>query len=140
TAGLAVPGHPHLNIQVTAAKTMITTKPSCAELSNLASGSGDGYYGPCSIQRLGDGSILIVRSGETKQGHSTMAEATLIKPDGSAAFAQDTTQATQTARDVVKEKEAAKSGKPAGSPIVSAKPPVGASTLAAFVRDVAARS
>ena len=139
-AGLAVPGHPYLNIQVTPQMTMSTATPTGAELSDLASGSGDGYYGPCSVQRLSDGSILVVRSGETKQGHFTMAQATLIRPDGSGVFAEDTNQAMASVRDVVKEKEQAKSGKPALPPVVSARPPVNASTLAAFVRDVAARS
>jgi hypothetical protein len=139
-AGLAVTGHPYLNIQVTPADTMITTMPSCAELSDLASGSGDGYYGPCSVQRLPDGSILIVRSGETTQGHFTMAQATLIRPDGSGVFAEDTNQANQSVSDVVKEKEAKAAGKPGLPPVVSAQPPVGANALAAFVRDLAGRS
>jgi len=82
----------------------------------------------------------VVRGGETKQGHFTMAQATLIRPDGSGVFAEDTNQAMASVRDVVKEKEQAKSGKPALPPVVSARPPVNASTLAAFVRDVAARS
>jgi hypothetical protein len=139
-AGLAVTGHPYLNIQVTPANTMITAMPNCAELSDLASGNGDGYYGPCSIRRLADGSILIVRSGETRQGHFTMAQATLIRPDGSGVFAEATNQATQSVGDVVKEKEAKAAGKAALPPVVSARPPVGANALAAFVRDVAARS
>jgi hypothetical protein len=123
-AGLAVTGHPYLNVQVTPASTMITAKPTCAELSDLASGSGDGYYGPCSVQRLPDGSILIVRSGETTQGHYTMAQATLIRPDGSGVFAEDTNQALAAGIGAV----------------VSVKPPVGANALATFVRDVAALS
>jgi hypothetical protein len=139
-AGLAVTGHPYLNIQVTQADMMITTKPTCAELSDLASGSGDGYYGPCSIQDLADGSFLIVRSGETSQGHFTMAQATLIRPDGSGVFAEDTNQATQTVGDVVKAKEAKAAGKPGVPPVVSALPPVGANALATFVQDVAAKS
>jgi hypothetical protein len=139
-AGLAVTGHPYLNIQVMSRKSMITTKPTCAELSDLASGSGDGYYGPCSVQDLADGSFLIVRSGETSQGHFTMAQATLIRPDGSGVFAEDTNQATQTVGDVVKEKEAKAAGKPGLPPVVSALPPVGADALAAFVQDVAAKS
>jgi hypothetical protein len=138
-AGVAVAGHPYLNIQVTPRGTMITARPTCAELSDLASGSGDGYYGPCTIQRLADGSILIVRSGETKQGHFTMAQATLIKPDGSGVFAEDTNQAVETVSDQVRDKRGPK-GKPALPPIVSVNPPVNASTLAVFVRDVAAHS
>jgi hypothetical protein len=139
-AGLDAPGHPYLNIQVTPAGTMTTAKPTCAELSDLASGSGDGYYGPCSIRRLADGSILIVRSGETRQGGLTMAQATLIGPDGSGVFAEDTNQAMQTADQVVKEKEGKAEGKPALPPTVGAKPPVDANALAVFVRAVAARS
>jgi hypothetical protein len=140
-AGLAVPGHPYLNIQVTSANTLSTTMPACAELSDLASGSGDGYYGPCTTQRLADGSILVVRSGETRKGHFTMAQATLIRPDGSGVFAEDTNQAQQTIRSIVKAKKAiARGGKPALPPVVSASPPVSASTLASFVRDVAAQA
>jgi hypothetical protein len=139
-AGLAVSGHPYLNIQVMSSKSMITAVPSCAELSDLASGSGDGYYGPCSIQRLPDGSILIVRSGETTRGHLTMAQATLIEPDGSGVFAEDTNQANQSISDVVKEKEARAAGKPGLPPVVSERPPASANTLAAFVRDLAGRS
>jgi hypothetical protein len=138
-AGLAVPGRPYLNIQVTPPGTMITARPTCTELSDLASGSGDGYYGPCTIQRLADGSILIVRSGETKQGHFTMAQATLIKPDGSGVFAEDTNQTLLTVSEQVKDKRGPR-GKPALPPIVSVNPPVNANTLAVFVRDVAAHS
>lgn len=139
-AGLAVTGHPYLNIQVTVPGSMITTKPTCAELSDLASGSGDGYYGPCSIKDLAGGSFLIVRSGQTSQGHFTMAQATLIRPDGSGVFAEDTNQAAQTAGDVVKEKQAKAAGNPGLPPVVSAQPPVGADALATFVQDVAAQS
>jgi hypothetical protein len=134
-AGLAVPGHPYLNIQVAPPRTMITAMPTCAELSDLASGSGDGYYGPCSTRRLADGSLLIVRSGETKQGHFTMAQATLIRPDGAGVFAEDTNQAMVSVGDFVKDKR-----KSASPPVVSVNPPVGANALAAFVRDVAAHS
>jgi hypothetical protein len=135
-AGLAVSGHPYLNIQVAPATTMITATPTCAELSDLASGSGDGYYGPCTIRRLAGGSLLIVRSGETKQGHATMAQATLIQPDGSGVFAEDTNQPLETPGEIVKEKEAG--GNPAQPPVVSVNPPVSANALAVFVRDVAA--
>jgi hypothetical protein len=139
-AGVAVGGHPYLNIQVTGANTMITAMPTCAELSDLASGSGDGYYGPCSVRRLADGSILIVRSGETKQGHYTMAQATLIKRDGSGVFVEDTNQTVTTASDQVAAKKRAAAGAPPLPSVVRVNPPVGASALAAFVRDVAARS
>lgn len=140
-AGVAVPGSPYLNIQVMSKNSLITAMPSCAELSDLASGNGDGFYGPCSVKRLPGGSIFIVRSGETRQGHFTMAQATLIRPDGSGVFAEDTNQAMQSPRDTVKEKEQqVKSGKPAGPPVVSVNPPVNAETLGTFVRDIASRS
>jgi hypothetical protein len=96
-------------------------------------------YGPCTIQRLADGSILIVRSGETRQGHFTMAQATLIKPDGSGVFAEDTNQALATVSDQVKDK-GEPGAKPALPPVVSVNPPVSANTLAVFARDVAAHS
>jgi hypothetical protein len=115
-AGLAVPGRPYLNIQVTPPGTMITAMPTCPELSDLASGSG-----------------------ETKQGHFTMAQATLIKPDGSGVFAEDTNQALATVSDQVRDKREPR-GKPALPPIVSVNPPVNANTLAVFVRDVAAHA
>ena len=92
-AGVAVTGHPYFNLQVTPADMLITKMPTCAELSDLSSGNGDGYYGPCHIRRLADGSILIVRSGRTTSGGFTMAQATLIRPDGSGIFAENTNQA-----------------------------------------------
>ena len=110
--------------------------PTCAALSDLASGSGDGCYGPCTIRRLADGSILVVRSGGTRQGHSTIAQASLIRPDGSGVFAEDTNQAMTA---MVKDKSAS-NGKPALPPVVSVNPPIDANALAGFVRDVAARS
>jgi hypothetical protein len=136
-AGLAVDGHPYLNIQVAPRGTLSTAMPTCSGLSDLASGDGDGYYGPCTIRRLADGSILVVRSGETKQGHFAMAQATLIRPDGSGVFAEDTNQAMVSTK--VAEKSGSR-GKPAPPPVVTGKPPVSAGALAAFVRDVAGRS
>jgi hypothetical protein len=130
TAGLATAGHPYLNIQVTPAKTLSTSMPTCAALSDLSSGSGDGYYGPCTIRRLADGSILVVRSGETRTGHFTMAQASLIRPDGSGVFAEDTNQSLPAA-----DKGASKLYLPQ---VVRVDPPVDANTLARFVRDVAA--
>lgn len=132
-AGIAVPGHPYLNVQVTPADTLITKTPTCADLSDLASGSGDGYYGPCHISRLAGGSILIVRSGRTKTGGYTMAQATVIRPDGSGVFVEDTNQAwTPLVRQVVKDKREHKS-----PPVVSHEPPVGAAVLAQLVRSLA---
>ena len=86
--GIAVTGDPYLNVQVAPPHTMDTTTPSCAELSDLNSGSGDGFYGPCSITQQPDGSTLVVRSGETATGGYTMALALLIRPDGSGIFAE----------------------------------------------------
>jgi len=134
-AGIAVTGHPYLNVQVTPADTLITKMPTCADLSDLASGSGDGYYGPCHISRLAGGSILIVRSGRTKTGGYTMAQATLIRPDGSGIFVEDTNQAWTALRQVVKDKRAHKS-----PPVVSHQPPVGAGVLAQLVRTLGAFS
>ena len=95
SAGIAVTGDPYLNVQVAPAHTMDTTTPSCAELSDLNSGSGDGFYGPCSITQQPDGSTLVVRSGETATGGYTMALALLIRPDGSGIFAENTNQGVQ---------------------------------------------
>ena len=83
---------------------------------------------------MADGSILVVRSGETRQGHFTMAQATLIEPNGAAVFAEDTNQAITTPGRV------AKYGRKTVPPTVAANPPVSASALADFVRDVAAQS
>jgi hypothetical protein len=142
-AGLAVKGHPYVNVQVTPAGSLITKTPTCAELSDLSSGDGDGYYGPCHISRLASGSILIVRSGVTKSGGFTMAQATLIRPDGSGIFAEDTNQAwmspgkTTTLRHKLA-KAGAKEGKPSLPPVVSAQPPVGSGVLSQLVRELAA--
>jgi hypothetical protein len=148
-AGIAVKGKPYLNVQVTPAGTMITTTPTCAELSDLSSGSGDGYYGPCHITRLAGGSLLIVRSGRTRAGAFTMAQATLIRPDGSGFFAEDTNQAWVSPSAMASRKAAkhpvAKDGqrpaaKPGLPPVVSPEPPVGAGILAQLVHDLAALS
>jgi hypothetical protein len=139
-AGIAAKGHPYLNVQVTPADSLITKTPTCAELSDAASGTGDGYYGPCHIRRLPDGSILIVRSGGTKQGGFTMAQATLIRPDGSGIFAEDTNQAwmppgkTTTLRHKLA-KEGTKIWRP---PVVGAQPPVGSGVLTGLVRELGA--
>jgi hypothetical protein len=92
-AGLPAAGHPYLNVEVDPADTMATSLPSCAQMSSLASGSGDGYYGPCRVEHLAGGSILVVRSGRTRQGGYTMAQALLVRPDGSSIFAENTNQA-----------------------------------------------
>jgi hypothetical protein len=146
-AGVAVTGHPYVNVQVTPADTMITATPTCAELSDLSSGNGDGYYGPCRIQRLADGSLLIVRSGRTRSGGFTMAQATLVRPDGSGFFAEDTNQAwispahwlkARTGKHArVKDRLPTKKVLPR---VVRAQPPVSASVLAQLVRSLAGLS
>ncbi|HEY1915451.1 MAG TPA: hypothetical protein VGH27_07740 [Streptosporangiaceae bacterium] len=136
SAGLALPGQPSLNIQVTPAGTMETSTPTCFELSDLSSGSGDGYFGPCTIKRLSDGSILIERSGRTTTGGYAMAQATLIRPDGSGVFAEDTNQALTS----VKQQVSIKEGKPALPPVLRAEPAVGTRALTNLVLAIAART
>jgi hypothetical protein len=88
----------------------------------LSSGNGDGYYGPCHISTLSNGSILIVRSGRTASGGFTMAQAVLIRPDGSGIFAENTNQtlmtprATQRAKGIsaAKTRRAQRAAAPAG--------------------------
>jgi hypothetical protein len=135
-AGVAVTGHPYVNVQVTPAGMLITKMPTCAELSDLSSGNGDGYYGPCHIRRLADGSILIARSGGTASGGFTMAQATLIRPDGSGIFAEDTNQAWTVPARIAKRGPAGKKL----PPVVRAQPPVGAGVLDQLVRSLAALS
>jgi hypothetical protein len=139
-AGIAVKGHPYLNVQVTPAGSLITKTPTCAELSDAASGTGDGYYGPCHIRRLADGAILIVRSGATKSGGFTMAQATLIRPDGSGIFAEDTNQpwVPPGKMTTLRHKLAKEGAKTWRLPAVSAQPPVGSATLTGLVRELAA--
>jgi hypothetical protein len=136
-AGVAVPGHPYFNLQVSPAGTLITKMPTCAELSDLSSGNGDGYYGPCRIQRLAGGSLLIVRSGRTTSGGFTMAQATLIRPDGSGFFAEDTNQTWTVPARIAKRGHASGKQLP---PVVRAQPPVGAGVLDRLVRSLAALS
>lgn len=148
-AGLAVAGEPYLNVQVAPADTMITSMPTCAKLSDLASGNGDGYYGPCHIKRLADGSILVVRSGRTATGGYTMAQASLIRPDGSGVFAENTNQTWVAAlkRATLKKLQDLKDGqtrhhgaKPGLPRAVRARPLIGADVLARLVQSLAARS
>jgi hypothetical protein len=140
SAALALPGQPSLNIQVTPAGTLETSMPTCAELSDLSSGSGDGYFGPCSINRLSDGSLLIERSGRTTTGGFTMAQATLIRPDGSGVFAEDTNQAALSVKQEVSIKESERTGKPALPPVVRTDPAVGTRALTNLVLAIAART
>jgi hypothetical protein len=133
-AGLAVDGHPYLNVQIAPPHTMDTAMPTCAGLSDLSTGNGDGYYGPCTIQRLSDGSILVVRSGQTHAGDNTMAQAVLIEPDGSGIFAEDTNQAAQTTAG-----PAAKAKRGIGR-AVRAEPVLDAPTLAKLVRSLASET
>jgi hypothetical protein len=101
-AGIDVAGTPYLNVQIAPAYTLITETPTCAALSDAAGGTGDGYAGPCTIQRLADGTILVVRSGQTARGGYTMAQAVLIHPDGSGIFAEDTNQTVMSAQGISK--------------------------------------
>ena len=98
SAGINVAGEPYLNVQVAPEHTMVTEIPNCAQMSDLNSGDGDGYYGPCSISKLPDGSTLVVRSGKTAKGVFTMAQALLVNPDGSGIFAENTNQTATTPR------------------------------------------
>jgi hypothetical protein len=140
-AALTVPGRPSLNIQITKPHTMSTATTTCAALSDLSSGTGDGYHGPCAIQRLGDGSILIERSGHTASGGFTMAQATLIRADGSGVFAEDTNQAALTSgRHITKKKTRTGVKLAVIPPVVRTQPALDASTLAILVRDIAAQT
>jgi hypothetical protein len=98
SAGIDVAGDPYLNVQVAPEHTMATAVATCAQMSDLSSGDGDGYYGPCSITKLPDGSTLVVRSGKTATGGFTMAQALLVDPDGSGIFAENTNQTATTPR------------------------------------------
>ena len=98
SAGIDVAGDPYLNVQVAPEHTMTTAVPTCAQMSDLSSGDGDGYYGPCSITKLPDGSTLVVRSGKTATGGFTMTQALLVNPDGSGIFAENTNQTAATPR------------------------------------------
>jgi hypothetical protein len=131
-AAVGMVGGPYVNVQVSPANTLITATPTCAELSDLASGSGDGYYGPCSIRRLPDGTLLIARSGHAASSQDAMAEAELIRPDGSGIFAQDTNTAFVTAQEEGKLKAERK------SPNLDVKaPPAGSAALIALVNTLA---
>ncbi len=98
SAAIDVTGQPYLNVQVAPAHSMDTATPTCSELSDLNSGSGDGFYGPCSITTLADGATFVVRSGKTSTGGFTMAQALLVNPDGSGIFAENTNQTATNPR------------------------------------------
>jgi hypothetical protein len=100
-AGIDVAGEPYLNVQVAPEHAMVTALPTCAQMSDLSSGDGDGFYGPCNITKLPDGSILVTRSGMTVTGGFTMAQALLVNPDGSGIFAENTNQTATTPRLVL---------------------------------------
>jgi hypothetical protein len=131
-AAVGTAGGPYVNVQVSPAHTLITATPTCAELSDLASGSGDGFYGPCSIRRLPDGTLLIARSGHLVSGQDAMAEAELIRPDGSGIFAQDTNTAFVTAQEQAKLKA---EGKTAILDVQA--PPADSAALVALVNTLA---
>lgn len=133
-AGLATAGKPYLNVQVIPAHGLITAMPTCAQLSNLSSGQGDGYHGPCRITRIADGSIFIVRSGDTATGGFAMAQALLIRPDGSGIFAEDTNQAGTAPRTI---RHSRTTGRLITPPVVQAQPPLDANAMANLVRYLA---
>lgn len=142
-AGIDVAGKPYLNVQVIPAHGLITAAPTCAELSNVSSGQGDGYYGPCRIQRLADGSILVVRSGQTATGGFTMAQALLVHPDGSGIFAEDTNQAWTAPRKLIHRLSPAAGPHSRATvrltapPVVRAQPVLDSTVMAKLVRDLA---
>ena len=143
SAGIDVSGEPYMNVQVAPAHTMSTAIPSCAELSDLNSGDGDGYYGPCSVTKLQDGSTLVVRSGKTATGDFTMAQALLVHPDGSGVFAEDTNQTAATPRLAWTKTSApslsrSATGRPGfeAPPVVRSRPVLDSKTMAALVLDL----
>lgn len=130
TAAIAPSGGLYINVQVSPAHTLSTGTPTCAALSNAASGEGDGYYGPCSIRRLPDGALLIARSGHLASSHDSMAQAILIRPDGSGIFAEDTNTTAPSPREEAKLK--AEGGK---APLAVRKaPPADSAALVNLVR------
>jgi hypothetical protein len=144
SAALDVDGQPYLNVQVMPADTADFASATCGDLNDLSSPDSDGYTGPCTAQTLSDGSVLVVRSGQTPTGGFTMAQASIVRPDGSAITAEDTNEAamlTPSARQqfikkIVKSKEDGTSYPRAS--IVSTQPSLDASVLTALVKDLAA--
>jgi hypothetical protein len=138
SAGIGVPGNPYLNVQVVPAGNISSASESCADLSDLSSPDSDGYAGPCSLQHLGDGSVLIVRSGETTTGGYAKAQADLILSDGTAILAEDTNQAADL-RPVDRRALARGSDGPKTlPPVVSTKPPLSSAVMSQLVQDLAA--
>jgi hypothetical protein len=137
-AGIGVAGHPYLNVQVVPAGNISSASESCADLTDLSSPDSDGYVGPCSLQHLSDGSVLIVRSGETTTGGYRKAQADLILADGTAILAEDTNQAA----DLLPSARQALAKGPDGAktlpPVVSSQPPLSSAVMSQLVRDLAA--
>ena len=113
-------------------------------LSDLSSGSGDGFYGR-EHHAAPDGSTLVVRSGETETGGYTMAQALLIHPDGSGIFAENTNQGVQLRASSSWSKSSAsklhRSG-PAHStvpPVVSSQPVLDSQAMATLVTDLSSQ-
>jgi hypothetical protein len=131
-AAVATSGGPYVNVQVSPAHTLTTATPTCAELSDLASGDGDGYYGPCSIRRLPDGDLLIARSGHLTSSPDSMAQATLIRPDGSGIFAEDTNTAFTSPKEAVRLKTEGRTL----PPTVSKVPPADSAALVTLVQSL----
>ena len=73
-------------------------------------------------------------------GGFTMAQATLIRPDGSGVFAEDTNQAALSVKQEVGIKESERTGKPALPPVVRTDPAVGTRALTNLVLAIAART
>lgn len=136
-AGLGVAGHPYLNVQVIPAGNVSSVSESCADLSDLSSPDSDGYAGPCSLQHLANGSVLIVRSGQTTTGGYTKAQADLILADGTAILAENTNQAAdlgQAKHHLSKVSDKAK----AIAPVISDLPPLSSAVMSQLVKDLAA--
>jgi hypothetical protein len=138
SAGIAVTGHPYLNVQVLSAGNISSAAESCPDLSNLSSPDSDGYTGPCTLRHLADGSVLIVRSGQTTTGGYTKAQADLILPDGSAILAEDTNQAADLLPSERQSLARGVDGVKTVAPVVSNEPPLSSAVMSQLVQDLAA--
>jgi hypothetical protein len=138
SAGIDVSGSPYLNVQVVPTGNISSASESCADLNVLTSPDSDGYTGPCSLQQLADGSVLIVRSGQTTTGGYAKAQADLILADGTAILAEDTNQAADL---LPSERQALAKGAQGAKtlpPVVSSQPPLSSAVMSRLVQDLAA--
>jgi hypothetical protein len=138
SAGIKLAGSPYLNVQVVPAGNVSSASESCPDLNDLSSPDSDGYTGPCSLQRMGDGSVLIVRSGKTTAGGYTKAQADLILADGTAILAEDTNQAADL---LPADRQALAKGADGAKtlpPVVSKRPPLSSAVMSQLVQDLAA--